>query len=178
MNVHKRIGAKNIAVFIIINTILFPLFGLIGLSIVYSPEYIYRIARWWKWDVGDYDSLPYNQINTISPAYEFPRKINKPLVASLLGYGNNETGLEQFLFETDTTSFIIIQNGAVIYESYPKGYPYRGGYHSFSIAKSFISALTGIAIEKGAIQSETDSITKYIPELLEQDHRFSLIKRV
>lgn len=46
---------------------------------------------------------------------------------------------------------------------------------SFSIAKSFASALVGIAISEGYVGSVEDPITKYVPELLEQDPRYQNI---
>ena len=46
---------------------------------------------------------------------------------------------------------------------------------SFSVAKSFVSTLVGIAIEEGAIHSLDDPITDYLPELLERDRRFEQI---
>ena len=43
------------------------------------------------------------------------------------------------------------------------------------MAKSFASALVGIAIDEGHIKSVDEPITNYIPELLEKDERFESI---
>ena len=43
------------------------------------------------------------------------------------------------------------------------------------MAKSFASALVGIAIDEGHIKSVDEPITNYIPELLERDERFKKI---
>jgi CubicO group peptidase (beta-lactamase class C family) len=43
---------------------------------------------------------------------------------------------------------------------------------SFSVAKSFTTALVGIAIAEGHIGSVDDPITAYLPELAERDPRF------
>jgi CubicO group peptidase (beta-lactamase class C family) len=43
---------------------------------------------------------------------------------------------------------------------------------SFSMAKSFTSALIGIAIHEGYINNVDDPITTYLPELAERDARF------
>jgi CubicO group peptidase (beta-lactamase class C family) len=43
---------------------------------------------------------------------------------------------------------------------------------SFSVAKSFDSALIGIAIQEGYIKSVNDPITDYLPELAQRDARF------
>ena len=40
------------------------------------------------------------------------------------------------------------------------------------MAKSFVSALVGIAIDEEHIKSVDEPITNYIPELLEKDKRF------
>jgi CubicO group peptidase (beta-lactamase class C family) len=46
---------------------------------------------------------------------------------------------------------------------------------SFSVAKSFTSALIGIAIDEGFINSVDDPITTYLPELAARDPRFNEI---
>ena len=46
---------------------------------------------------------------------------------------------------------------------------------SFSVAKSFISTLIGIAIDEGAIGNIDDPVTDYVPELAVRDTRFSQI---
>jgi CubicO group peptidase (beta-lactamase class C family) len=46
---------------------------------------------------------------------------------------------------------------------------------SFSVAKSFTSALVGIAIDEGYIDSVDDPITDYLPELAIRDPRFENI---
>jgi CubicO group peptidase (beta-lactamase class C family) len=43
------------------------------------------------------------------------------------------------------------------------------------MAKSFASALMGIAIDEGHIKSVDEPITNYLPELLEKDKRFRSI---
>ena len=46
---------------------------------------------------------------------------------------------------------------------------------SFSVAKSFDSAIIGALIESGKIKSVNEPVTDYIPELLKRDKRFSKI---
>ena len=49
--------------------------------------------------------------------------------------------------------------------------------HSFfSVTKSFVSALVGIAHNEGLIDSIEDPITKYLPDLMIQDMREFLLK--
>lgn len=90
--------------------------------------------------------------------------------------GRSIGNLEQFLKRTQTTSFIVVHNNKIIYEKYFNGFNKASMAPSFSMAKSFISALIGIAIDKKQIKSINDPITKYLPELLKQDKRFAHIK--
>jgi CubicO group peptidase (beta-lactamase class C family) len=142
------------------------------ISFVYTPTYLYREARWWHWDVSDYQTFPFFEMDTASPPFQFYRKLDPILVASLFERNHEVGNFEKFLIDTDTTSFIVVQDDTVIYESYPKGNLYSDGYPSFSVAKSYISALVGIAIDEGLIASINDPVTKYLPELKARDLRF------
>jgi CubicO group peptidase (beta-lactamase class C family) len=73
--------------------------------------------------------------------------------------------LDKFLADTDTTAFLVIRDDALLYEGYFNGYDRQFTQTSFSTAKSFVSALVGIAIEEGYIGGVDDPITKYIPKL-------------
>ena len=84
-------------------------------------------------------------------------------------------GLPQFLASNQTTSFLVIKGGQILYEGYFNGYSEQSTVTSFSVAKSVLSALVGIAIGQGAIGSVQDPITKYLPELAKRDKRFGAI---
>ncbi len=72
---------------------------------------------------------------------------------------------EQFLKDEGTVGFLIIRNDTILYERYFDGYDEEREVPTFSVAKSFVSALIGIAIKEGHIGSINDPITKYLPEL-------------
>lgn len=73
---------------------------------------------------------------------------------------------EQFLkTKTTTNAFLVIKNDTLLYEKYFRGYDQNSLLNSFSISKSFTSALVGIAIEEGYIKSEKDLVINYLPEL-------------
>lgn len=73
--------------------------------------------------------------------------------------------LDSFAPTHKIRSLLIIQNDTIKYEYYGKKFNERNLHSSYSIAKSFTSALIGIAIEEGFIKSEQDAVIKYIPEL-------------
>ena len=62
-------------------------------------------------------------------------------------------------------AFIIIRNDTVLYQKYGQGYTESSIVPSFSMAKSFVSLLLGIAIDEGTIKDVHEPITKYLPEL-------------
>ena len=67
---------------------------------------------------------------------------------------------------------LVIKDDILLYKGYFNGYGHNSTVTSFSIAKSFVSALVGIAISDGYIRGANDPITKHVPELLEKDPRY------
>ncbi len=60
-------------------------------------------------------------------------------------------------------SLLIIRNGYLVYENYRLGYDSDSLMHIFSCTKSFTSALIGIAIREGYLDSIDDPILPYFP---------------
>lgn len=73
--------------------------------------------------------------------------------------------LDSFVQLHQMRSFILIQNDSIKFEYYRKGLNKESLHNSYSIAKSYSSALVGIAIEEKKIKSELDLVLDYIPEL-------------
>lgn len=80
-------------------------------------------------------------------------------------YGGETRDTEKFLADTDTTGLIVIRDGKVRHEEYRRGNDADTRWISWSVGKSFISALVGIALDEGKIESITDPLVKYAPEL-------------
>lgn len=76
-----------------------------------------------------------------------------------------QTPLEQVLADHKTRAFIVIRRDTIIYEKYLKGKDKDSYLTSFSMAKSVLSSLLGIALAEGKISSLQASITDYLPEL-------------
>lgn len=62
-------------------------------------------------------------------------------------------------------SLVVIRNDTVLFEGYGRGKTQSDVHASYSVAKSFVSALVGIAIEEGKLGSERDPVIDYLPEL-------------
>jgi CubicO group peptidase (beta-lactamase class C family) len=81
-------------------------------------------------------------------------------------YAGKSLDTRSFLEETDTVALLVIMDGAIRYQNYWL----TGGpdvhWMSMSVGKSFVSALIGIAVEEGHIESIEDPITQYVPSLV------------
>jgi CubicO group peptidase (beta-lactamase class C family) len=66
---------------------------------------------------------------------------------------------------TGTTGLIVAHNETIVHESYYQGYDESSRATSWSASKSITSALAGIAIEEGHIDSVDDPVSKYVTEL-------------
>jgi CubicO group peptidase (beta-lactamase class C family) len=75
------------------------------------------------------------------------------------------TSLEEFIALSKTSAFLVIKDGVVLYERYAHGDSRESLHTSFSVAKSFTSALVGIALAEGRIDDLDDPIRRYLPEL-------------
>jgi CubicO group peptidase (beta-lactamase class C family) len=142
--------------------------------LVYPPEYVYRTILWQESDAFDWQKFPAHTLNAASTAYHFdvaPDSRVEELFEQLSGADD----WDHFLETNDTQAFIVIQDGKILYENYFNNTQRDSIVTSFSVAKSFDSALIGIAIQEGYIKSVDDPITTYLPELAERDPRFNEI---
>ncbi len=82
-----------------------------------------------------------------------------------LALSGEEADLDEFLRETDTIALVVVHEARLVRERYFDGATRESLQTSFSVAKSFVSTLVGIAIDEGLIGSVDDSVTEYLPEL-------------
>jgi CubicO group peptidase (beta-lactamase class C family) len=154
--------------------------GAIGLLLLVScllhpPTYVYRLLFWGFADVGDYRRFPAQELATGPSDWSFGRSAGEARVAEIFEAQPEVDRLDAFLASHDTQAFLVIQDDAILYEKYFSGMERDSIVTSFSVAKSFVSALVGIAIDEGRIADVGDPITDYLPELAERDPRFSRI---
>lgn len=77
--------------------------------------------------------------------------------------------LRHVLERYQTVAFLVIKNDSIQYEEYWDGYDENSSSNSFSVAKSIVGTLIGIAIDEGKITSENDPVGKYVPEFNKGD---------
>jgi hypothetical protein len=81
------------------------------------------------------------------------------------GYRDRSYDTEEFLDELVTTGLIIVQDDTILFERYAHGHAAAGHHIAWSVSKSFVSALFGIAVEEGHIRDIMAPVTEYLPEL-------------
>jgi CubicO group peptidase (beta-lactamase class C family) len=141
--------------------------------------YLTRTIFWGESDYKDHEKFPARTIYNGPSVSRFDKLPADNRYASQIEAiardTNNGESLEEYLDASGTTAFLVIHDDRLLYERYFDGYDESSIHTSFSMAKSFASALVGIAIDEGHINSVNEPITNYIPELLEKDERFESI---
>ena len=87
---------------------------------------------------------------------------------SELAYGPEAdlpAAVEDWIVDRTVTALVVLKNGEIVYENYFQGTSADDRRISWSMAKSYLSALVGILIEDGKITSLDDPVTKYAPLL-------------
>ncbi len=64
----------------------------------------------------------------------------------------------------NTTGIVILKDGIVLYEKYFKGCTADSRVHVYSVTKSVISVLIGIALDKGYIKNIEEKVLDYFPQ--------------
>lgn len=149
-------------------TIFITLFVLLNIGIVMSGKtYLYKGIQYTylkgKMGPGIYDSII------------FPVRIAKNSAETESWTKSQQIELsaeaKELLKSTKTTSFLILKDGEIIHESYYEKHNESVKSNTFSMAKSFIGLLIGIAKDEGKIKSFDDLITDYMPFNLPGDEK-------
>ncbi|MBO9409970.1 MULTISPECIES: serine hydrolase [unclassified Ruegeria] len=74
-------------------------------------------------------------------------------------------GTDQWVEDRAVTSLLVMQDGQIRFEEYYLGTTPEDRRISWSVAKSYLSALFGILLEEGAITSLDDQVVQYAPQL-------------
>lgn len=145
-------------------------------ALFYSPVYVGRILAWGESDTGDYlNNFPLSSLSPSPTVFYFETSLEEERVRSVFEPALGVSDLDTFLAESETEAFIVIHEDNILYEGYFNGAARDSMVTSFSVAKSFDSALIGVAIDEGFISSVNDPVTDYLPELGERDDRFETI---
>ena len=92
----------------------------------------------------------------------------------------NNTDLPDFIKEVnnslETTAFMVIINDSIRHEQYWHGYSADTMSNSFSMAKSWVSTLIGVAIKEGKIKHVNQQVCDFLPDFCEGRNAELIIK--
>jgi len=94
----------------------------------------------------------------------FPSKSNITLPESFEANGQTFNTMK-YLDDSFTQGFLVIQDDTIVYENYWRGMEEGTRHISWSMAKSVISALLGIAQAEGKMGSVEKPVDEYLPEM-------------
>ncbi len=125
-----------------------------------------RYVIWNTADTKDQNRFPAYKIPNSTPLFNFiendnPQSPQVPINHNSKGKYEN---FDQLLKENKTFAFLVIRNDSLLYEKYLNGSERDSKLTGFSIAKTFVSALTGVAIGEGYIKSVDQPVTDFLTD--------------
>ena len=137
---------------------------------VFSSCHVGRFVYYNVADIKDYKKFPAHNIAKGDVPYRFtevaqPADTLEIRLPKKITVKDKAYSFEQYLEKTGTVAFLVIRNDSLYYEQYFHNYDRNSIVPSFSAAKSFVSALVGIAIDEGYIKNVHEPITRYLPVL-------------
>jgi CubicO group peptidase (beta-lactamase class C family) len=110
------------------------------------------------------ESLPTKIVGKATHPFIFPRKKNIVLPEYFIA-DDITFATSKFIDSSYTQGFLFIKNDTIQYENYWRGQKEDVKHISWSMSKSYVSALFGIAIEEGYIKDIRQTVEEYLPEL-------------
>lgn len=150
-----KIIFKTLLIFVVSFLLIFNLY-----IIVSGKLFIYKALRYNFVGIDDYKLFDYSTIQKSDAIqyWNYSSQLNKLKLPEHFAKLDSAHG---------TFSFLVIKNDSIIYEKYAENYSDTLKTNSFSMAKSVISMLIGVAIKEGKIKSIDEPVFNYLPEFKE-----------
>ncbi len=138
-----------------------------------------RAIVWGDSRFDDHTRFPMRAVAHAAPRFDFrrlpaeqQRRYAAAFAAAPIDGADGAQDLGRFLERNDSLAFLVVKDDVLLYEGYFNGHSREATVTSFSVAKSFVSALVGIAIAEGRIGGVDEPVAHYVPELLARDARY------
>jgi CubicO group peptidase (beta-lactamase class C family) len=159
MKTWKKIGIAALLIILAVGVWFYPKYQKLSHAIhLFDEDVIVNNLR-------TFDSIwPASYLTPSSEIHKYPRarKISLP---DSFEFKNTRFGVTRFIEDSWTTALLVIQNDSIVFEEYYRGANESTRSISWSMAKSFISALVGIAVDEGLIKDIMQNVEDYVPEL-------------
>ena len=94
--------------------------------------------------------------------FRYPSRLDHNLIESFY-FKDSLFNLKEYFDNTNTEGLLILHNDTIVFEEYYRGLKENTTHISWSMAKSFVSTLAGIAHDDGLFSID-DPITDYLPQ--------------
>ena len=124
--------------------------------IITGNTYLYKTLYYHASSIDDYKIF---ENRTVSAGSYIP-------IPNSSKYNNTklDASFRKILEEFKSTAFLVLKDDSVVYEEYWDDYNADSYSGSFSVAKSIVSILVGIAVDEGKIKSIDQKVSDFIPE--------------
>lgn len=130
-------------------------------------ENLRTVSDWWS-------SSP---IKAPESKHTFPEKSDFTMPVEFSASGQT-LNVDEYLEDTYATGLLVLKNDSLTFEKYFRGHTPEREQIVWSVSKSFLSALFGIAVEEGKITSIEQTVEEYCPELIGSGYEGVKIKDV
>ncbi|MCL2156083.1 MAG: beta-lactamase family protein, partial [Leptospirales bacterium] len=144
--------------------------GLMVFTAFPSNQYLWKVVRHGTPDIDDYLIFANRTVKAANPqSWRISANYNQASIpVSRLPY------FEQF----ETVAYLVVQDSAIVFEQYWDDYSTESLSGSFSVAKSIVSLLAGIARDEGKIVSFDQSVADFYPPYATDNRKEITIKDV
>jgi CubicO group peptidase (beta-lactamase class C family) len=154
------------------------LFGILGIVVLGTltlvltgKTFIYKAVYYNLADIDDYKIFPQRIISKSTKPQEWPN-------SSTYNKAKLTDSFRRSLDSLKTIAFLIIKNDSLCYEEYWDGYGKDSYSNSFSVAKSFVGTMVGIALKEGKIKSLDQPVGDFLREYNEGDKKKITIRHL
>ena len=139
------------------------------------------------WDRPPWNRWAFQNVREILPTTEVWRGAGEVRILpradrdldglAVKGVAGDTATLSGLLDETYTDGFLVIKNGAIVYERYFNGMTSRSLHLSQSMAKSVTASAAGVLVGRGLLDVGAP-VTNYLPELNDTAYRGASLQQV
>lgn len=150
MKLWKKIVYSFLALLLVVNILIWTT----------GTTYIYKALIYQQVGINDLDLFDYRIVKSSDDKqpWKIAENYNKARLTD---------SLRKILEDYQSAAFLVIQNDSIRYEEYWDGYSDSSLSNSFSMAKSVISMLVGIAINEGKMKSVDQPVSDFLEEFKE-----------
>ncbi len=110
------------------------------------------------------EHLSFKKLDKASKPFTFPKVENIDL-PDHFQHNSITYNTLKYIDSSYTQGFLVLKNDTILYENYWRGQKEDIQHIAWSMSKSYVSAMFGIAIEEGYIKSIDQTVDDYLPEL-------------